>query len=657
MAYYSREEIDQFVEEYIARQKAENPAYASSENGAAQAEFIKKCERTGRRQFIFNLYMKDGIDENSLMPSELSMMAKDFGYGKSIYGYGEIPGFNISEYNAVMSRLNEAMLEKIDGLTSESPAEEILRQAPFLEMLHDSRFSLDERYEPILDKLKNKVDLYFSEIEALSQDQKKAPQTGTKKLETVSEKNNSGGDRPRQNISAEREVWFNREEFNLLRRLTSREETAVNGELLHKAEKAALEIAQKYENQRRTILASKISAAFLKRFAVMAVCNKKINQWKLDEADKQLLLDFISSTIKVKKLDEEKVWLVKGWIQEAIEGRRAKPKLKERKKISRKEISTPKQLVAVISLGTPKQGDFQQEAEKGETGVSPLETVTPAGQPREDDDRVYDDEDQPQVNPSSEDQTANPGENSGASQDEDETKKKDRQISPLNAIRPVIEKNFAEEKVAVKPVASDDKKELIYDLYPAGKNADEVPANGQLIFRKPNDAIIISEDFHHYTALVKTLYDNGCRSLKIGDLSADKEKNLRFKAALVVAGASRGMPVEGLETTEQLEELKDYNPKIGLLIEKRKLRQEMKELRARLATAKQEGKDTTALETQIQDKIAEGIAHHIEKGSVDPLSPQDRAARLQAAEKAGNAANPVQAAAIQKALSRVQGKS
>lgn len=63
MAYYTREEIDQFVEEYIARQKTEDSAYVSAENGAAQAELIKKYERTGRRQFIFNLYMKGGIDE------------------------------------------------------------------------------------------------------------------------------------------------------------------------------------------------------------------------------------------------------------------------------------------------------------------------------------------------------------------------------------------------------------------------------------------------------------------------------------------------------------------------------------------------------------------------------------------------------------------
>lgn len=117
------------------------------------------------------------------------------------------------------------------------------------------------------------------------------------------------------------------------------------------------------------------------------------------------------------------------------------------------------------------------------------------------------------------------------------------------------------------------------------------------------------------------------------------------------------MSVEGLETSEQLEELKAYNPKIELLIEKRKLRQEMKDLRTQLESARKEGKDTAALETQIQDKIAEGIAKHIEKGSVDPVSSQDRAARLKAAENAGNTANPVQAAVIQKALNRVQGKS
>ena len=653
MAYYTREEIDQFVEEYIARQKTEDSAYVSAENGAAQAELIKKYERTGRRQFIFNLYMKGGIDEFTLKPSELSTMAKDFGYGKGIYGYGEIPNFNIGEYNAVTKRLNEAMLKKIDGLAPEASADQIIRQAPFLEMLHDNRFSLDERYESVLEQFKKKVDDYFAEIDSLSQGPDKNEKTRETNPKTTSEKVYSGEEKSRQKTPAGREVWLNAEEFNLLRRLTSREEKATNGELLHKAEKAALEIAQKYERQKRTILASKISAAFLKRFVVMAVCNKKINQWKLNEADKQLMLDFISSTIKVKKLDEERAERVKGWIQEAIEGRRAKPGPKERKKISRKETSAREQLVAVISLGTSKAGDFQQEAENEETGSLP-ETVIPAGRPREDDDRIYDDEDQPQVNPSSKDQTEKSGEDAAVSKDDEATKKKDRQIY---SIRSIIEKNFTEEKIAVKPVVSVDKKDVIYDLYPVGKTVDEAPANGQVIFRKPNDAILISEDIHHYIGLVKTLYDNGCRSLKIGDLSDDKEKNLRFKAALVVAGASRGMPVEGLETSEQLEELKAYNPKIELLIEKRKLRQEMKDLRTQLESARKEGKDTAALEAQIQDKIAEGIAKHIEKGSVDPVSSQDRAARLKAAENAGKIANPVQAAVIQKALNRVQGKS
>ena len=116
------------------------------------------------------------------------------------------------------------------------------------------------------------------------------------------------------------------------------------------------------------------------------------------------------------------------------------------------------------------------------------------------------------------------------------------------------------------------------------------------------------------------------------------------------------MPVAGLETPEQLEELKAYNSKIELLIEKRKLRQEMKELREQLETAKREGKDTATIETQIQNKIAEGIEKHIEKGSIDPTAAKDRSARLKALENAGGKAKTVQAAAIQKALNNLKSK-
>ena len=63
MAYYTREEIDQFVNEAVARQQAENPEFASAADEAEQARLIKKYERVARRQFVFNLYSKENIDE------------------------------------------------------------------------------------------------------------------------------------------------------------------------------------------------------------------------------------------------------------------------------------------------------------------------------------------------------------------------------------------------------------------------------------------------------------------------------------------------------------------------------------------------------------------------------------------------------------------
>lgn len=629
MAYYTREEIDQFVNEAVARQQAENPEFASAGDEAEQARLIKKYERVARRQFVFNLYSKENIDENLLSPSELSAMAKDFGYAKGLLIADNIPGFEMSDYNNIMTRLNNAMLKKVDKLSSEASPEQILRQAPFLEMLHDNRFSLDEKYELLLERLKAKVDDYFTELESQDKD---------RKINNVVKENNT---------EKEREVWLNNKEFEQLRRLTSREEEASGSELLHKAEEVSRQIAQNYERQKRTILASKISAAFMKRFVVMAICNKKINQWRLNEADKQLILDFISSTVKVKNLDEKKVLRVKGWIQEAVEGHRNKAKTDNKKKISRQEKNDDEQLVAVIGFDIPQQGKFKKKEENTDKGSPLFEDLTPAGSPGEENRPLDDDEDQ--LSNGHEEATA------GVQKDND-GKQKDEPFSVLKSLCSVIEKNFAEERIAVKPVVSENKKELTYDLYPAGKTADEAPANGQLIFRKPNKAVIISEDFHHYIGLVKTLYDNGCRSLKIGDLSDDKEKNLRFKAALVVAGASRGMPVAGLETAEQLEELKAYNPKIELLIEKRRLRQEMKELRGQLEVAKREGKDTAAIETQIQNKIAEGIERHIEKGSIGPTAVKDRAARLKVLENIGGKAKTVQAAAIQKALNNLKSK-
>lgn len=628
MAYYTREEIDQFVNESVARQQAENPEFASAGDEAGKSRLIKKYEQIARRQFIFNLYSKENVDESLLSPTELSAMAKDFGYAKGLRTDENIPGFEMRDYSNIMTRLNNAMLKKIDTLSSEASPEQILRQAPFLEMLHDNRFSLDEKYEPVLDRFKAKVDNYFAELDA--QDK------GRKTNNTVKE----------NNAEKEREVWLNNKEFEQLRRLTSREEEACDGELLHKAEEVSRQIAQNYERQKRTILASKISAAFMKRFVVTAICNKKINQWKLNDTDKQLILDFISSTVKVKKLDEERAERVKGWIQEAVEGRKDKAKPDNKKKISRKEKNDDEQLVAVIGFEIPQQGNVKEKEENTGEEYPPFDGVKPSGGPREED-RPHDDD---------EDQLSDGHEESIAGPRKDDDKQKDEPVSVLNSLCSVIEKNFAEEKIAVKPVVAENKKELIYDLYPAGKTADQAPANGQLIFRKPNNAVIISEDFHHYIGLVKTLYDNGCRSIKIGDLSDDKEKNLRFKAALVVAGASRGMPVAGLETLEQLEELKAYNPKIELLIEKRKLRQEMKELREQLETAKREGKDTATIETQIQNKIAEGIEKHIEKGSIDPTAAKDRSARLKALENAGGKAKTVQAAAIQKALNNLKSK-
>ena len=629
MAYYTREEIDQFVNEAVSRQQAENPEFASAGDEAGKSRLIKKYEQIARRQFIFNLYSKENVDESLLSPTELSAMAKDFGYAKGLRRDENIPGFEMRDYSNIMTRLNNAMLKKIDTLSSEASPEQILRQAPFLEMLHDNRFSLDEKYEPVLDRFKAKVDNYFAELDA--QDK------GRKTKNTVKE----------NNTEKEREVWLNNKEFEQLRRLTSREEEACDGELLHKAEEVSRQIAQNYERQKRTILASKINAAFMKRFVVTAICNKKINQWKLNETDKQLILDFISSTVKVKKLDEDRVARVKSWIQEAVEGRKDKVKQDNKKKISHKEKNDDEQLVAVVGFEIPQPGKVKEKGENIGEEHSPFDGVKPSGAPREED-RPHDD-DEDQLSDGYEKSTVGP-------RKDDDDKQKNEPVSVLNSLCSVIEKNFAEEKIAIKPVVAENKKELIYDLYPAGKTADETPANGQLIFRKPNNAVIISEDFHHYIGLVKTLYDNGCRSIKIGDLSEDKEKNLRFKAALVVAGVSRGMPVAGLETPEQLEELKAYNSKIELLIEKRKLRQEMKELREQLETAKREGKDTATIETQIQNKIAEGIEKHIEKGSIDPTAAKDRSARLKALENAGGKAKTVQAAAIQKALNNLKSK-
>ncbi len=622
MAYYTREEIDLFVNESVARQQAENPEFASAEDEAGKSRLIKKYEQIARRQFIFNLYSKENVDESLLSPTELSAMAKDFGYAKGLRTDENIPDFKMSDYSNIMTRLNNAMLKKVDTLSSQASPEQILRQAPFLEMLYDNRFSLDEKYESVLDQLKAKVDNYFAELDA--QDK------GQKTTNTVKE----------NNAAKNQEIWLNNKEFEQLRCLTSREEEACDGELLHKAEEVSRQIAQNYERQKRIILASKISAAFMKRFVVTAICNKKINQWKLNEADKQLMLDFISSTVKVKKLDEERVARVKSWIQEAVEGRKNKVKQDNKKKISHKEKNDDEQRVVVVDFEIPQPGNVKKKEENTGEEYSPFDGARPSDGSREEDHPRDDDEDQ--LSDEHEESTAGP--------------KKDESVSALNSLSSVIEKNFAEEKITVKPVVAENKKELIYDLYPTGKTADETPANGQLIFRNPNNVVIISEDFHHYIGLVKTLYDNGCRSIKIGDLSDDKEKNLHFKAALVVAGASRGMPVIGLETPEQLEELKAYNPKIELLIEKRKLRQEMKELREHLETAKREGKDTAAIETQIQNKIAEGIEKHVEKGSIDPTAAKDRVARLKTLENAGGKAKMVQAAAIQKALNNLKSK-
>lgn len=609
MANYTREEINAYVDEYLARQTSENIEFRTESDPAQRSALEKKYRRTAKREFIFKKYLNHDIDEEKMQPQELNALAQDFGHGKGMVGYGKIEDFESPEYNTIVANLNDAMLARLDDLPADTTAEEIIRKAPFLELLADARFSLDQDDQQMIEKLKSKVDLYLAENKRQTEQTAKKPAQPEKSAK-----------------KSDREIGLNGEEFNLLRDLTAREQKLSGGELLHKALEVSQQIAQKYEAQRRYDLGMEISAAFLKRFAVSAIRYKKINQWRLEDTDKQLLLEFLTHPVKARHLPEEQLEQVKGWVLEAIEGRRGN-----------KNKSDTLQKENEIAPQTGKKILKKKTAETGVISYVPAAVVTAqkveeSSQTEEEETKELNIRNKPQIVATT---------------------------SSIEEISSVMEKNLSSENIAFKRIEDSEKQsELAYDLYSVGKNPKENQPSGKVIFRKPNDAVLISEEFPHYLSVVKTLRDNGCKSLKIGTLSDDNEKNLRFKASLVLAGATLGMATEGLDTAEKLEELKAFNPNIELLIEKRKFRQKMKDLRIQFEETRKAGNDTSEIEKQIQEKIAAGVQKYVEKGSIDPSKDNDSAKRLKRVEELQAKTKPgtTQAAFLQKALTNMKTK-
>lgn len=151
-----------------------------------------------------------------------------------------------------------------------------------------------------------------------------------------------------------------------------------------------------------------------------------------------------------------------------------------------------------------------------------------------------------------------------------------------------------------------------YDILDKATKAKE----GNLRIENDHEVSLNSDKLKSFILTVQAAREAGSDSLVIGKLSSNPESAKKFAANLILAGAIEGMPVV---TPYKLEELAAVNPKIEVLIEKRRIRAEMSQLRNNLKAAQAEG-DTakiTAAETALNTAKTKALEYHLAKGSVD----------------------------------------
>lgn len=139
---------------------------------------------------------------------------------------------------------------------------------------------------------------------------------------------------------------------------------------------------------------------------------------------------------------------------------------------------------------------------------------------------------------------------------------------------------------------------------------------GNLRIENDHEVSLNSDKLKSFILTVQAARAAGSDSLVIGKLSSSPESAKKFAANLILAGAIEGMPVV---TPYKLEELAAVNPKIEILIEKKRIRAEMSQLRNNLKAAQAEG-DTakiTAAETALNTAKIKALEYHLAKGSVD----------------------------------------
>lgn len=171
----------------------------------------------------------------------------------------------------------------------------------------------------------------------------------------------------------------------------------------------------------------------------------------------------------------------------------------------------------------------------------------------------------------------------------------------------------------------------VYKLYDSAEKQQADEPRGKLTVHNEKNLTLESDNMKDFILLAKTIRQSGHNAMTLGKLSENASEAKKFAANLVIAGA-----IEGLKITNapNLEELKEHNPKIVLLIEKQKIREEMSALRRQLKEAQLGGDEEAynAAKTAFEAKMSEALNHHLEKGSIDSRkdgqSMEDRIARL-----------------------------
>ena len=216
----------------------------------------------------------------------------------------------------------------------------------------------------------------------------------------------------------------------------------------------------------------------------------------------------------------------------------------------------------------------------------------------------------------------------------------------------ILEKVCKQRRLKFVRVDEDNDPNIIYNLYGCNKEKRD-KITGSLTIHNEKEMTLNSNDLKHFIVMAETARQNGSNVLKVGHLSLNEKKAKDFAAKLVLAGAIVGIKVE---QPYALEELKDYHPKISLLIEKQQLRQQMNDAREKWKAAKASGDEKIIREAEanLQNTMFDSLQKYINEESLGNKKTPEH--KKEAAEKAlaKTLKNNSQAAINKAVLERLQ---